>query len=235
MASHVGAAGSPTAVESDGARENGDEGTILARAGWPELVEEIVRAACHDMNGVLSALDAAAHLVVREEPSLLSAESIQSEVGRARAAIEALEVVSGDDEGGPELLSPVQVARVATRTAEFHPALREVRIDVDVDGDPPAVRAPRSLVIRCLLLLLRSVGRQARSDSVEDVRIEVGERPGQPHVRLAITSPAEPSFTPEAPPADGALAALVRRLGGKMPAAEDRADGVAILLPTNAS
>lgn len=132
---------------------------VLDRAGWPELLYSILRSLRHDLVGRLTGLNLLRRLAESERGRPLVGEGL-GEAGESLAILaRQLEYIVQPTEPRIMPLDPAEVLRGALLV---HASVAQVPLErhrMEVDGETPAVRWDRTLMVRSILLAMDSVGR----------------------------------------------------------------------------
>ena len=193
------------------------DGDAPAGDDWRTISEDLLKGLVHALNNRVAALSAFVELAKlgdeEEDPlSVLPLEITQLH------QVNTLFGLLPQRTAEPEPLELRAVFDDALRLHEHHPQFRGEPVDLEFEGAPGAVRAPRWALMRALVMLVHAAKREARSGRARAAVILV--RGGD--TTIAVRVP-----TSEASSAD--VDELAQRCGGRV----ERTDGeLALTMPS---
>lgn len=149
---------------------------LLARAGWPEVLHQLLAGVAHDLNGRATALGGVAQLLALGDDASEVASYLGEEVGRLIRAARLLSLLM--EAQRPGAAPDVPLAELMPDVVELHRrhrSLRDLERMLEVDGPLPAVRGGTGFVLPLVLLLLTAACREAeRMGRPVRVRLDEG-------------------------------------------------------------
>jgi hypothetical protein len=151
---------------------------LLARAGWPQVLNELQEGLCHDLNGRAASLDGLLHLLGEDGADAELLEHLGGEVRRLMDTVAVMRSFYGDVEGGAEPLLARDLVDQALAAYRRHRSVRDVEVETQVDAETPPFRANPARVLRALLIVLTRVAEAARDAGASGISLRVGAQGG---------------------------------------------------------
>jgi len=150
----------------------------LDRAGWPRVMDRVVRGICHDLNGRAYSLSSIGFLLSSGDESWPKLGAMmEEELRRLERTVRLLRRLPGDGSGWG-LFAPGEVLPVVASLARLQPGLEGIEFEVNVPRDAPAFQAEETILNRTLLLLATGAAEEASLGPEKRVRILGPEEDG---------------------------------------------------------
>jgi hypothetical protein len=171
---------------------------------WPTLSNDLLQGLVHALNNRLSALGALMELARLRDETVDPLAELPTEIAQLQE-LTGLFALLPERRTEAEALELSAALADAVRLHEHHLRLRAERCEVRYEGTPPAVRAPRSALVRTLVMLVHAAKRSG--DASERGGLPIIVRSDESTVSVCVSTAANPSHD---------LVAAGERAGGEV-------------------
>jgi len=183
----------------------------LEAAGWPDLADRLLQGFCHGLNGRISSLLGLVYLAQKGGGGDSTwVHPMETELERMEKLVRLME---GVPHGGTGHAEPTSLGEIVPGVLEIHglqKGLEGVELAHRMEEAPP-VFLNRTVLVRCLLLLLSWVAEHARRAGQVVVEVSLAEEDGG--AGLTLRPRGNPSVSESAPPGAPGRSGIALREG----------------------
>ena len=195
-----------------------DAAVLLARAGWPAVVDAVLSGISHELSGRVASLDALVglHQMQGQEQTPI-ATYLEGEIQKLQSTVELLRLIPGNLGADAEGALPKDIATRSLAISRMQSILSSVDIKTSIGNDVAPVLVNQSRLFRILLILLRRAGSCADHLGLTEI-VMTGETVGDEVVLRIVPGPAQNQGRPEDPGDENikALAEVLAMDGGSL-------------------